>query len=238
MKKLLTTVFVLAVLACSVSSCGSGENSSAENSDSSVSDEISYAETNEPTNPPNDTGLPDEVIKPLLDYFKSYSDNDAELLLESTTPKFCLEWAKETDDIYNEAIESTKDTIASSIIIWQNNYGDDVVREFVEEVSNTTLTPEQLGYADMMMRYDYYGIISDDFEITEGYEVTFTYSLSGSKKQQTEQEKACLINIKNEGWLLLEQNAASLNDYKDVPPPEEVAKSTEESETTDETSAE
>ena len=78
----------------------------------------------------------------------------------------------------------------------------------------------------MMLRYDYYGIDSD-FEVTEGYEIVFRYTLKGDKDEKTDEQAACLINIKDEGWILLEQNAESLIDYKDVPPPEEIVKTTE-----------
>ena len=231
MKKLLTSIFVLAILACSVCSCSNSENSSSSDSDSVSDTENSEETPEEPTNAPNDTKLSEEIIKPLKDYFISYQNIDADLYLEAVNPKFCLDWAKETG-VYNEAVMSAKDSIESSILIWQNNYGDDVTREFIEEIQNTTLTPEQLGYAEMMFRYDYYGI-DVDFEITEGYEVTFTYMLKGEKDEKVDEQAACLINIKDEGWILLEQDAASLTDYKDVPPPEEVAQQiqTTESET-------
>lgn len=222
MKKLLTTISVLAMLTCSVCSCSNGESSSSENSDSVSSSEPEYTE---PTNAPNNTRLSEEIIKPLKDYFISYQNNDADLLLEATNPKFCLDWAKETG-VYDEAVSSAKDGIESSILIWKNNYGDNVVREFVEEVQNTTFTPEQLGYADMMLRYDYYGI-GADFEVTEGYEVTFKYMFKGEKDEKVDEETACLINIKDEGWIMLEHDAETLTDYKDVPPPEEIAQKTE-----------
>ncbi len=239
MKKFLTAISVLVVLGCSVCSCNNNKKPTSKNTstgtvtensvseESSTEDSISEIETTPttPTNAPNDAKLSEDVIKPLINYFKSYQDNDAELLLESTTPKFCLNWAKETD-IYDDAVLSAKDSIETSVVLWKHTYGDNVTREFIEEVQNTTFTPEQIEWANMMLKYDYYGIDSD-FEVAEGYEIVFRYTLKGDKDEKTDEQAACLINIKDEGWILLEQNAESLIDYKDVPPPEEIAKTTE-----------
>lgn len=234
MKKLLTAISVLVILSCSICGCNNNKKPVSKNTNTGTVTENSVSEDsaseNEttptaPTNAPNDTKLSEDIIKPLMNYFKSYQDNDAELLLESITPKFCLDWAKETD-IYDDAVLSAEDNIETSVVLWKHNYGDNVTREFVEEVQNTTFTPEQIEWADMMLRYDYYSIDAD-FEVTEGYEIVFKYTLKGDKDEKTEEQAACLINIKDEGWILLEQDAESLTDYKDVPPPEEVAKTTE-----------
>ena len=96
MKKFLTAISVLVVLGCSVCSCNNNKKPTSKNTstgtvtensvseESSTEDSISEIETTPttPTNAPNDAKLSEDVIKPLINYFKSYQDNDAELLLE------------------------------------------------------------------------------------------------------------------------------------------------------------
>lgn len=196
MKKLLTILSVCAVLSCTLCSCSKDENSSEDNP------LMLTVNTEE---------LDKSIIQPVYDYFDGFNNNNPEPVISSFTPEVIINQMKENGTYENE-ISTTNDNIDTTHEIWTENYGANPKIEFKEEISNTTLTKEYLDLAKKYFEMTYYDL-NTDFEIEEGYEYSFKYVVTGDNNSEENQETACIVKIKDDGWKLIFCSSTMLLSY-------------------------
>lgn len=163
-----------------------------------------------PTNPASEQPVPEEVVEPFISYFKGYSEKDAVMAFRATTPDAYIETLKATDN-YDATIEDMEAQLEANYQMWTEMYGENVVGTYEGEVSNTVLTEEQLGLAQRCIEYYYYGI-EPRIDVTEGYEVTFNYAITGDTDSLNAEETACFVKIDSQ-WVMIPSPAEALNSY-------------------------
>lgn len=209
MKKIIAAIAAFA-LVCSFTSCGDNEN---KNSNSSSESEV----TQVPTGALNEAPVADEVIQPFVDYFDGFNDDDADKVILSITPQAFVDALKDADK-YSTLIEQTEGDISATMEYWDETYGDNTKASYVEEISSRPLTKEQIRLAELCYKYTYYDV-QPEFEIEEGYEVVFKYRIEGSNDFTEDEETACFVKVKDDGWKMIATSAGTLNQYKDVSDP-------------------
>lgn len=201
MKKFITAV-TAALLAFTFTGCGEKtENSEYENSASS---EASTASS---------TPVSFDVLKPYMDYIEGFNTNDPERTLEAITPQIYINAIKEADK-YDNLLEQNQRDITATIDYWKEQYGENTKISYISELNNTPLTAEQLDLANRCYKYTFYDVKATA-EIIEGYEVTYTYKISGDLSSAENEETSCFLNFKDDGWKLLAVPASVLEQYKD-----------------------
>lgn len=163
-----------------------------------------------PTNAVSEEPVADEVIEPFISYFKGFTEHDAALVFRATTPDAYIESLKETNN-YEGSLEATSADIERTYQFWVDNYGENVVASYDSQISNTALTEKQLELAELCIKYYYYGI-EPDIDVTEGYEVTFGYTIKGDTDSTSAEETACFVKIADQ-WVMITSPAAALNSY-------------------------
>lgn len=206
MKKIITALTALA-LVCSFTSCGDN------NDDTSSNSEI----TQIPTGALNEAPVSGEVVQPFIDYFDGFNENDTDKVILSITPQAFVDALKAADK-YAILTEQTQNDISSTMTYWSETYGDDTKASYVEEVSSRPLTEEQIYLAELCYKYTYYDV-QPEFEIEEGFEVVFKYRIEGSKDHTEDEETACFVKVKDDGWKMLATSAGILNQYNGVSDP-------------------
>lgn len=207
MKKYIITL-TAAALACSFFGC----------SDTNDHSKPSYDEVSQiATKAPNDSRVAAEVVQPFVDYFDGFNESDPDKVISSITPQVFIDSLKESGK-YEELAAQTEGDINATIDYWTETYGKNPKASYVEEVSNKSLTEQQLGFAELCYKYTYYDIKAD-FEIEEGYEVIFKYKTEGDSDSVEAQETACFVKVKDDGWKMLAVTAGALNQYKDAEDP-------------------
>lgn len=171
-----------------------------------------------PTNAVSSEPVPQEVVEPFISYFKGFTENDAELVFRATTPDAYIESLKETKN-YEGSIEEIASNIEATYKMWTENYGENVVASYDSEVSNKVLTQKQLDLAELCIEYYYYGI-EPEIDVTEGYEVTFSYTIKGDTSSTTAEETACFVKIADQ-WVMITSPASALNSYDGARDPAE-----------------
>ena len=169
-----------------------------------------------PTNAASAQPVPDEVVEPFVSYFKGFTEKDAALAFRATTPDSYIEALKETDN-YQPSLDDLAAQIEANYQMWTETYGANVVASYEGEVSNTQLTEEQLDLAQLCIEYYYYGI-EPRIDVTEGYEVTFNYSIKGDTDSLTSEETACFVKIGSQ-WVMIPSPASELNYYSGAKDP-------------------
>lgn len=207
MKKIIASLAAVALM-CSLTSCG-------ENKDSSSGTETSQI----PTGALNEAPVADEVVQPFIDYFDGFNENDPDKVILSITPLAFVDALKDADN-YGVLTEQIQNDITSTMEYWEETYGENTIASYVEEVSSRTLTKEQLYLAELCYKYTYFDV-QPKFSIDEGYEVVFKYRIEGSKDSTEDEETACFVKVKDDGWKMIATTAGMLNQYKDVGDPYE-----------------
>ncbi len=215
MKKILTILSVCAVLSCTLCSCSKDKNSSEDNP------LMLTVNTEE---------LDKSIIQPVYDYFDGFNNNNPEPVISSFTPEVIISQMKENGTYENE-ISTTNNNIDTTHELWTENYGANPKIEFKEEISNTTLSKEYLDLAKKYFEMTYYDL-NTDFEIEEGYEYSFKYTVTGDKNSEENNETACIVKIKDDGWKLIFCSSTMLLSY--MADDESSTESSEDSESTTE----
>lgn len=156
-----------------------------------------------------------EVIQPCIDYFDGLSNNDAEKLILATTPLSFVEGFKEKgsyDTIFSEMQDIL---IAETIKSWTETYGANPQITFVEEISNTPLSAEQLDSAELCYKYNYYDI-KTELNFTDGFEITYKYKIQGADNSTETEETACFLRGENDNWKMLSLTANALAQYSNA----------------------
>lgn len=200
MKKLRITA-IIAALCTSAALFGCSEKASDKNQSS---------ESVIPTNAASEEPVPEEVIEPFISYFKGFTEHDASLVFRATTPDAYIESLKKTDN-YEGALEEISANIETTYQYWVDNYGENVVASYDDQVSNTVLTDKQLELAELCIKYYYYGI-EPNIDVTEGYEVTFNYTIKGDTDSASAEETACFVKVADQ-WVMITSPASALNSY-------------------------
>lgn len=196
MKKLLSIISVFVILSCTLCSCAKDDNSSEDNP------LMLTVNTEE---------LDKSIIQPVFDYFDGFNNNNAELVMSSFTPQSCMNQMKE-DGTYEDEIATTNNNIDATHEMWTENHGANPKIEFKEEINNTTLSKEYLDFAKKYFEMTYYDL-NTDFEIEEGYEYSFKYTVTGDDNSEEGNETACIVRIKDDGWKLIFCSSAILLSY-------------------------
>lgn len=201
MKKLLSIISVCAVLSCTLCSCTKNDN--LLDDDSPLMLTINTEE------------LDKSIIQPVYDYFDGFNNNNAELVLSSFTPEAYINQMKENDTYENE-ISITESNIDATHEMWTESHGANPKIEFKEEINNTTLSKEYLDFAKKYFELTYYDL-NTDFEIEEGYEYSFKYTVTGDDSSEEGKETACIVKIKDDDWKLIFCSSEMLLSYLGVP---------------------
>lgn len=205
MKKQIT-IAIASALALMLWGCGEKESSSSSGEVSQIATEAL-----------SDTPVAAEVVQPFVDYFDGFNNGDPDKVIASITPQAFIDSLKEAEK-YDELRTQTENDITATMDYWQQNFGEDTKASYVEEVSNRPLTEQQLFFAELCYKYTY-ADIKADFEIEDGYEVTFKYKTEGASDSSEGEETACFVKVKDDGWKMIAINAGLLNQYKDAGDP-------------------
>ncbi len=169
-----------------------------------------------PTNAVSSEPVPEEVIEPIISYFKGFTENDAALAFRATTPDAYIESLKETDN-YQPSLDDLSAEIEAKYHKWTEDYGENVTAAYDGQVSSTALTENQLDLAELCIEYYYYGI-EPEIDVTEGYEVTFSYTIKGDTSSASGEETACFVKIADQ-WVMITSPVSALNSYDVVRDP-------------------
>ena len=205
MKKQITAA-IAAALSLMLWGCGSKE-------DSSSSGEVSQIATEALSDIP----VAADVIQPFVDYFDGFNNNDPDKVIAAITPQAFIDELKNAEK-YDELRTQTESDITATMDYSKENFGENPKATYMEEVSNRHLTDQQLFFAELCYKYTYLDIKAD-FEIEEGYEVTFKYKTEGNTDSSEGEETACFVKVKDDGWKMIATNAGTLNQYKDAGDP-------------------
>lgn len=152
-------------------------------------------------------------IEAFTDYFDAFFSSDTESLLLITTPAAYLEEMK-VNGTYNTLVTQTQDImIKYTLDTFKEQYGDDVSISLKEQLNSVPLSQEQLEDALHCYKTNY-GTYSSNINIVEGYEITYTYTISGSKASDEKSEAACFVKIENDCWKMMPVTAETLSEYK------------------------
>lgn len=213
MKKLLAIISVCAVLSCTLCSCSNGDNSSEDNP---------YMLT------VNTEELDKSISHPSFDYFDGFNNNNAELVISSYTPESIINQMKK-NGTYEDEVATTNNSIDATHKMWTESHGENPIIEFKEEISNTRLTKEYLDLAKKYFEMTYHDL-DTDFEIEDGYEYSFKYTVTGADSSEEGTETACIVKIKDDDWKLIFCSSAVLLSYMGISN-ESSAETSENSET-------
>ena len=157
----------------------------------------------------------DDPMNAYLDYFDALLSNDAETVILMTTPVAYLEEMK-LRGMYDTLVTQTEDIVIKyALLAFNEQYGEDIYIDFKEELKKTPLSEEQLGYALQCYNASY-GHLSAEINIIEGYEITYTYEIAGSKTSEEKSETACFVRVENDCWKMLPVTADTLKEYKEM----------------------
>lgn len=159
-----------------------------------------------------------EVTQPFFDYFDGMINNDPDKMLLSITPVSFIEEMKLTDK-YDKLLSETRDILIPSVIeTWTEQYGADPVVSLFEEVSNTPFTDEQLDFAELCYKYNYFDV-KKDLEITDGFEITYKYKIQGADSSTEGEDTACFVRVENDGWKMISVPAEALEEFRGAEDP-------------------
>lgn len=207
MKKQITIAIVSAI-AIMLWGCGEKEESSSSGEVSQIATEAL-----------SDTPVAADVVQPFVDYFDGFNNNDPDKVIASITPQAFIDALKNAEK-YDELRTQTADDITTTLNYWIDTFGEDPKATYMEEVSNRPLTEQQMFFAELCYKYTYLDLdIKADFEIEEGYEVTFKYKTEGTADSAEGEETACFVKVKDDGWKMIATHAGALNYYKDASDP-------------------
>lgn len=159
-----------------------------------------------------------EVTQPFIDYFDGMINNDADKMLLSITPVSFIEEMKLTDK-YENLLSETRDVLIPSVMeTWTEQYGADPVVSLFEEISNTPFTDEQLDFAELCYKYNYFDV-KKDLEITDGFEITYKYKIQGADSSTEGEDTACFVRVENDGWKMISVPAEALEEFRGAEDP-------------------
>ena len=197
MKKIIALLLLSSLTLTSVASCQRKNEP-----DISISYNENYGEPTQPEGTTTyriqetpvkvDEGVDQDIADLLKSYFDGYNKTESFTVLKSYTP--------------------------TAYMYWKSTYGEDAIMILNEVKSTTPLSDEQLHSALVYFKQKF----SDypfDIELTEGVEVTFNYSISGSAGEDSGDMTVCAVRIKEGetefgGWKLIMCSAEELKEYK------------------------
>lgn len=207
MKKMLLTAGLISASVMLLCGCSEGKGSSQSEADDTLS---STSETEEKT----EVSAAKEVSDTLALYFSGYNNSEPEKIAEVLAPGAYLELMKENGE-YDGLIEQISSNIEATGEYWAETFGENSAVESGIFTENEPLSSELLDCAEVYMLYMY-----DEYEyeldIEEGVEVEFEYSVTGDSDSMSGYQKACLVNVKDDGWKLITLDAESLSNFTDL----------------------
>lgn len=167
------------------------------------------------TDAPASSTSSDEPIQAFTDYFDAFFSNDAETVLLLTNPSAYLSEMK-ANGTYDTLLSNTGDImIKYTLDAFKEVYGDDVSITLKEQLNSTPLTAEELKDALECYKASY-SAYTTEIKIPEGYEISYTYVIAGSKLSEEKSETACFVKPENDCWKMLPVSADTLNEYKEM----------------------
>ncbi len=159
-----------------------------------------------------------EVMQPFTDYFDGMINNDADKMLLATTPAVFIEEMMQSGK-YETLLSETRDVLIPAVMeTWTEKYGTDPSAELLDVVSNTPFTDEQLDFAELCYKYNYFDV-KKDLEITDGFEVTYKYKIQGADSSTEGEDTACFVRVENDGWKMISVPAEALEEYRGAEDP-------------------
>lgn len=196
-KTIINLIAIAAVFSISLCSCNNNSDS-----DKNTSEKSSYTASDEP-------------IQAFSDYFDAFFSSDADTVVNLTTPSAYLDEMK-ANGTYNTLVTQTQDImIKYSLDSFKEKYGDDVSIVLKEQLNSTPLTAEQLNDALECYKASY-GAYKSQITIAEGYEITYTYIIGGSKSSEEISETACFVKPENDCWKMLPVTAETLKGFNNA----------------------
>lgn len=194
------TIITTAVLAFTM--CGCGEKSAGENTAESP-----YTDKN--------GNVTAEVVQPCVDYFDGLCNNNADKLISATIPLSYVNCFREKGT-YDTIFSEMKDfIIASTIQGLTETYGENPQITYTGEISNTPLSAEQLDWAELCYKTNYYDV-ETELNLTHGFEVNYSYKIQGAEKSEESQEIACFVKAEDDSWKMLSLTADNLAQYSQL----------------------
>lgn len=199
MKKLLAILSVCALITCTVCSC-SGKD---ETEDNPLILTIGTEQ------------LDRSIIQPVYDYFEGFNNDNAELVITSFIPTAYIDAMKESERYENEVM-GWQGSITDTHEMWTEKHGANPVIDFKEETQNAKLTQPYLDAAKKYFVYTAYDLKAE-IEIEEGYELKFTYTVTGEDSSEDGNETTCIVKVKDDGWKLIFSSSEVLLSYVNAP---------------------
>lgn len=152
--------------------------------------------------------LNEEITKPISDYFNGYENSDPDSVIISYIPQKVIDKYKAENKYDDELVESIMKDIEATL----EHYGDDL-----ELKATSSFTGSPMDENSIICAENYLAIVYQEldmtFEVTEGYSVTFDYSISGENNSLDGVQDACLVKPENDDWKLLFVDIETLNLY-------------------------
>ncbi|MBR5514324.1 MAG: hypothetical protein IKV85_10145 [Ruminococcus sp.] len=169
----------------------------------------SYNSTDKETSSPND------AIQPFSDYFNAFISGEGEKVILATTPAVYIEQMN-ADGTYNTLLTETEDIVIKyTMKAWEEQYGNNISISPADIQDVVELSSVQLDEAVQSYKITY-GDTSSEINITEGYELTYSYTIGGSKTSEDIIETSCFVKIENDGWKMLPLTSADLKGYAEA----------------------
>jgi hypothetical protein len=196
-KQIIYTAAITAAITLSLCSCSSNQENC-----NSTSESISVSS-------------PSEAIQPFSDYFNAFISGEGEKVILATTPAVYIEQMN-ADGTYNTMLTETEDIVIKyTMKAWEEQYGNNVSISPADIQDVVELSSVQLDEAVQSYKITY-GDTSSEINITEGYELTYSYTIGGSKTSEDIIETSCFVKIENDGWKMLPLTSADLKGYAEA----------------------
>ena len=222
MKKIIALLLLSSLTLTSVASCQRKNEP-----DISISYNENYVEPTQPEGTTTyriqetpvkvDEGVDQDIANLLKSYFDGYNKTESFTVLKSYTPTAYMNILDEKGEFRSFHMHIDSEVFQTNMY-WKSTYGEDAIMILNEVKSTTPLSDEQLHSALVYFKQKF----SDypfDIELTEGVEVTFNYSISGSAGEDSGDMTVCAVRIKEGetefgGWKLIMCSAEELKEYK------------------------
>lgn len=157
---------------------------------------------------PNTVTLNEEITKPISDYFNGYTNSDPDSVIISFIPQKVIDQYKAENKYDDELVDSIKKDIEATL----EHYGDELELKATSGFTGSPMDKNSIACAKNYLAIVYQEL-DMTFEITEGYSVTFDYSISGEKNSLEGVQEACLVKPENDDWKLIFEDIETLNLY-------------------------
>lgn len=157
---------------------------------------------------PKTETLNEEITKPISDYFNGYTNNDPDSVIISFIPQKVIDQYKSENKYDDELVEAIRKDIEATL----EHYGDNLELKATSDFTGSPMDNNSLACAENYLAI-VYKELDMTFEVTEGYSVTFDYSISGENNSLEGVQEACLVKPENDDWKLIFEDIETLNLY-------------------------